>query len=402
MTATKKQPHEFSEAFDIHDYEFVKNPYPVYKKMREACPVLHTTKYDGFWLTTHYEDVKNVALDWKTYTSSVPGRNAIPIITRRTEPLLPIEVDPPKHSRYRALVNPVFSAKRTEELGPQVRAIASELVEALISQGSGDLVADYCVPLSVTTLAVFTGFPVEDAPLWVSWITRMFNPHDPQDSAKASGLFGEYVDAMIRERRQQPRGDVISLLFDSEVEGQRLTDQEIHAFCRVVFGAGFETTADSMSVMLHYLGQNRHAYEQLRQNSELIPTAVEEFLRVSTPIQIFGRTATKDHELRGKKVQQGDLVAMGFAAANHDPSVFSEPERCILDRTPNQHLTFGAGVHLCLGAPVARLEMRVTLETFLERVARFELGDDATWKSRGDRRGFAKLLVRNVLEKGVL
>jgi cytochrome P450 len=396
----KKQLHNFGEDFDIHDYEFVKNPYPVYEKMREQCPVLHTTRYDGFWLTTRYEDVKNIALDWKTYTSSVPGRNAIPIINRRTEPLLPIEVDPPKHSRFRALVNPVFSAKRTEELEPKLRAIANELLNTLLRKGSGDLVADYCVPLSVKTLALFTGLPVEDAPLWVAWITRMFNPHDREDSAQASHAVGEYIDALIANRRSHPTDDMISLLFDSEVEGQRLTDKEIHAFCRVVFGAGFETTADALSVMLHYLGHNLAAFEQLRQKPELIATGIEEFLRISTPIQIFGRTSARDHELRGEQIKKGDLVAMGFGAANQDPNVFPEPGRCILNRTPNKHLTFGAGVHLCLGAPVARLEMRVTLETFLEHIARFELGEGATWKTRGDRRGFATLPVTKVVARG--
>jgi cytochrome P450 len=397
---TGKKRHDFGKDFDIHEYEFVKNPYPVYEKMRETCPVLHTTNYDGFWLTTRYEDVKNIALDWKTYTSSVPGRNAIPIINRRTEPLLPIEVDPPKHSRYRALVNPAFSAKRSEELELYLASVAHELINGLLEKDSSDLVADYCVPLSVKTLAAFTGFPVEDAPLWVAWVTRMFNPHDREDSARASNAIGEYIDGLIAKRRSEPADDMMSLLFVSEVEGQHLTDKEIHSFCRVLFGAGFETTADGMSVMLHYLGQNQEAYEQLRQKPDLVPTAIEEFLRIATPIQIFGRTSTKDHEFRGEKIQKGDVVAMGFGAANHDPRVFPEPERCILDRTPNKHLTFGAGVHLCLGAPVARLEMRVTLEAFLERIARFELRDGATWKARGDRRGFAILPVKNIIERG--
>jgi cytochrome P450 len=380
---------------DIHSRAFSDNPYPVYDQLRQGCPVLHSDLYGGFWLFTRYEDVKNAALDWRRYTSSVVGVTAIPIITPRTEPMLPIELDPPLHSRYRALVNPVFSADRVEKLREPIHALVEQLVEAFLAKGSGDLVADYAVPLSVGALAIFTGLPPADSHLWVGWLDRMFNPKDPAGVKAASEQFGLYIDQLIAQRHRQPTGDFISLLIESEVDGQRLTDAELHSYCTVIFGAGFETTADALSVMLGWLAAHPEDWAHLKAEPGLIGVAVEEFLRFSSPIQIFGRNASHDLEVHGQAIPGGDVVALGFGAANHDPAVFPEAGRCILDRSPNRHVAFGAGPHICLGAPVARLEMQITLAVMLRRLTGFTLaaGVPLEWKPRGDRRGLARLPV---------
>lgn len=381
------------DAPDIHEPSFTANPYSVYHRLRDQCPVAHSPLYGGFWLLTRYDDVKQAAMDWRTYTSSVVGVTAIPIITPRTEPQLPLELDPPQHSCYRALVNPVFAPARIEELRPQVAAIATELIEQLIHLDCADLVADYAIPLSVRTLAAFTGLPLTDAALWVGWIRRMFDVQRPTDAAQASREFGVYIDKLIAARRRQPCGDFISLLIESEVDGHRLTDNELHSFCTLLFGAGFETTADAISAMLGYLAEQPDDYRRLAAQPSLIPTAVEEFLRYISPIQIFGRNTTREVELHGQTIPAGDVVALGFGAANHDPAAFPDPDRCLLDRMPNRHLAFGAGPHLCLGAPVARLELAVTLEIFTRRIQTIRSADSGEWKTRGDRRGLAALPV---------
>jgi len=248
--------HSGEMEIDIHEPSFVRDPYPAYDQLREKCPVMHSDLYEGFWLLTRYEDVKQAATNWRAYTSSVPGVTAIPMITQRTEPQLPIELDPPLHSRYRALVNPVFSIQRVETMRPKLQAIITSLIDRLVEQGRGDLVADYAVPLSVGTLAEFTGLPKADSGKWVSWIGRMFDVRDRADGAVASREFGLYIDGLIAARRKDPADDFISLLIASEVEGHRLTDQELHAFCTVVFGAGFETTADALGVMLYWLAEH--------------------------------------------------------------------------------------------------------------------------------------------------
>jgi cytochrome P450 len=406
--------------FDIHAPEFVANPYAAYERLRREHPVVRGEKYGGYWLLTRYEDVREAARDWRTFTSSVPGVTSIPAASRRTEPQLPLEVDPPLHSRYRALVNPVFAPARIERLRPHVESIAAGLIDALLARLHAgeevDLVADYCVPLSVLTLAAFTGLPPEDGPQWVEWERRMFDVHDPEGGARATQEMSDYILALVEHRKHalaaadegqsaERLDDFITLLLTSEVDGQRLTDREIHAFCQLQFGAGFETTADAMSVTLHYLAQHHGARRRLAEDPALHQSAVEEFLRYVTPIQIFGRNATRDMDLHGCPVKQGDVVAISFASANHDPSVFPDPDTCVLDRfaagssatagTAPRHLTFGAGVHLCLGAPVARLELAITLREFTTRVPPLVVAPDqlATWKHRGDRRGIASLPV---------
>ena len=396
MSAQKPIEEQNSgKEFDIHDPAFARDPYATYDRLRTKCPVKHSALHGGIWLLSRYEDVRNAAIDWRTFTSSVPGVTAIPIITRRTEPQLPLELDPPLHSRYRALVNPVFSAARIEELRPRVTAMATRLISQLLEQGGGDLVPDYAVPLSVETMAEFTGLPKHDSGLWVGWIRRMFDVAHPADSERASHEFGMYIDDLIRRRRAAPCGDFVSLLMESEVEGHHLTDPEIHSFCTLLFGAGFETTADALSVMLYHLAEHPENRHRLAAEPDLIPTAVEEFLRYISPIQIFGRNATRDVTLDGQTIPKGDVVALSFASANHDPNVFSDSEECILDRTPNRHLAFGAGIHFCLGAPVARLEMAITLEEFSRRVKGLKLaeGNAVKWKTRGDRRGLETLPV---------
>ncbi|HVA88264.1 MAG TPA: cytochrome P450 [Chloroflexota bacterium] len=386
---------EMTEDLDIHAPAFALDPFSASRRLREECPVAHSTRHGGFWLLTRYEDVRRAATDWRTYTSSVVGVTAIPIITQRTEPQLPIELDPPLHSRYRSLVNPVFYPERIEELRPTITALATELIDHLLERGEGDLVADYAVPLSVRTLAAFTGLPAADAHRWVGWIRRMFDVRDRADGARASQEFGAYIDELLVARRQNPTGDFISLLLESEVEGHRLTDKEVHSFCTVQFGAGFETTADAISVALYYLAEHPADRVRLFADLDLIPLAVEEFLRYVTPIQIFGRNATRAVELHGRTIGEGEIVALSFGSANHDPTVFPDPDRCVLDRAPNRHLAFGAGPHLCLGAPVARLEMAITLQAFAGRMPEFRVapGRTATWKTRGDRRGLGELPV---------
>jgi cytochrome P450 len=358
-------------ALDIHDPAFAVDPFPAYTMLREQCPVLHSARYGEFWLLTRYDDVRRAATDWRSYTSSVVGVTAIPIITQRTEPQLPIELDPPLHSRYRALVNPVFSQERIDQLRPAVAAIATDLIDRLLDKGEGDLVADYAVPLSVRTLAEFTGLPRGDSDKWVAWIRRMFDVRDRADGARASQEFGAYIDELISARRNAPCGDFISLLMESEVEGHRLTDSEVHSFCTVQFGAGFETTADAISASLHYLAEHPIDRARLFSGPQFIPAAVEEFLRYVSPIQIFGRNATREIELHGQTITNGDVVALSFGSANHDPAAFPNPEHCVLDRAPNRHLAFGAGPHLCLGAPVARLEMTITLQECARRIPLF-------------------------------
>ena len=199
------------DSVDIHGRDFACDRYPTYAALRARCPVVHSDKYmqefGGFWLLTRYADVKQAAIDWRTFTSNVAGVTAIPVITRRSEPALPSELDPPIHSRYRALVAPVFSARRVELLRAQVTAIAQSLLEAIMARGGGDLVADFAVPLSAQTLAAFTGLPPEDLTRWVAWIRRMFNVEQREDGAVATAELAANHDPDVFAEPDQCRLD---------------------------------------------------------------------------------------------------------------------------------------------------------------------------------------------------
>lgn len=378
---------------DIHDAVFVRDPFAAYERLRRDCPLARSNKHGGFWLMSRYEDVRAAAINWRDYTSSVAGVTAIPVITPRTEPMLPIEIDPPRHSRYRALVNPVFAPARVTEITPRIKALARSIIEAMAEQGAAEAVSAFCVPIAITSLAAFTDVPIADSQRWVGWITKMFDVSDPVAGAAASRELVAYIEKLIAERRAAPTGDFLSTLTAAEIDGERLDDSQIRSFMTVLFGAGFETTADGLSVMLCWLAEHPEALARLAADPAMIPTAVEEFLRHSAPIQIFGRNASHDIALHGRRIAAGDIVALGFGAANRDPSAFEHPDEMRLERKPNKHLTFGAGPHLCAGAGVARMEMAVVLETLIETGVCLALAPAAMpqWKARGDRRGLSSL-----------
>ncbi len=378
---------------DIHGPGFLADPFAAFAHLRDSCPLARSNQYGGFWLLTRYDDVRAAALNWRDFTSSVAGVTAIPVITPRTEPMLPIEIDPPRHSHYRALVSPLFAPARIAEIAPRIKATATALLAEMARAGTAEAVSAYCVPLAITALAAFTDVPLADSERWVGWVARMFDVGDRQAGAAASRELVAYIDALIAARRAAPTGDFISLLTAAELDGERLGDAEIRSFMTVVFGAGFETTADGLSVMLNWLAEHPEGLAALAREPTLIPGAVEEFLRFATPVQIFGRNATHDLVLHDRAIAAGDIVALGFGAANRDPSVFERPDEVLLQRRPNRHLAFGAGPHLCAGAGVARLEMTATLEALID--GRLGLSPDPNaeprWKTRGDRRGLACL-----------
>jgi cytochrome P450 len=375
------------------DPAFSKDPAPLWANLRKDCPVARSEDHGGFWVLSRYEDVRKAALDWRTFTSSVVGVTAIPQITPRTQPMLPIELDPPQHSRYRALVAPVFSAERVAEITPGVTALIRARLAALHKAGRGDLVAELAMPVAVGTLAQLTELPAEDQEQWVGWVLRLFSMSDRSGAAAAGRELSDYVLDLIAARRASPTGDVISRLIAAEVEGERLDDARILSFVTVLFGAGFETTADGMSVMLHYLETDPGLRAALEADPDLVAPAVEEILRLGSPVQMFGRNTTCPVDLHGRTIPQGDIVALGFAAANRDPAVFDAPDRLCPNRSPNRHLAFGAGPHLCAGAAVARMEMTMLLREILAAGLYWSASAPPEWKTRADRRGLARYPV---------
>jgi cytochrome P450 len=383
-------------SFDHHDPHFVRDPESVVGPIREQHPLLHSDLYGGFWLLTGYDDVTAAANDHASFTSAVAGTTLIPPTQPRTDPLLPIELDPPEHTRYRALVNPVFAKPRIDALRPDLEALATRLLEPFARKGGGDVMAEFAYPMSLGSLARLMDLPQEDQGRWFDWVERMYSNAllDDHDHAQAAREAEAYIGARIAERRLEPRDDFLGMLLEAEVDGRRLSDLELRQFGMLMLLAGYETTSGAMGMSLLHLAEHPELRAQLFGHTDgLAHTAVNELLRIVSPVQVFGRNAAHDVELHGETIPAGDVVLLAYGAANRDPRVFDEPGRCILDRHPNRHVAFGHGRHLCLGANLARLELTIMIERFADLFPDFRVDPDhpPRWKPRGDVRALASL-----------
>ncbi len=383
-------------SFDHHDRRFVEDPEGVIGPIREEHPLVHSDLYGGFWLLTRYEDVTSAALDHESFTSSVVGVTIIPPSQPRTYPLLPIELDPPEHSVYRGLVNALFAKPRIDGLRPSLEALATRLLEPIAGRGGGEMVSEFAIPMSLGALARFMNLPEEDEERWFDWVERMFASAlgDKDDQREAVRDVEAYLDALIAERKREPRDDFLGMLLEAEVDGHRLTDLEVRAFGVLMLLAGYETTSGAMGLSLLHLAEHPEQRAELFADPDgLVHTAVNELLRYVSPVQVFCRNAAHDLDLHGETVPAGDVVLLAYGAANHDPRAFADPDRCILDRRPNRHVAFGHGRHLCLGANLARLELTIMIERVAELFPDFRLDSEhpPTWKPRGDIRGLATL-----------
>jgi cytochrome P450 len=383
-------------SFDHHDPHAVSDPESVFGPIREAHPLVHSDLYGGFWLLTRYDDVIAAALDHESFSSAVPGTTLIPPTQPRTDPLLPIELDPPEHTRYRALVSSVFAKPRIDAMRPDLDALATRLLEPFARNGGGDVMAEFAYPMSLGSLARLMNLPQEDQGRWFDWVERMYSNalRDQGDQARAVRDAEAYIDARIAERREERSDDFIGMLLEAEVEGNRLTDLEVRQFGMLMLLAGYETTSGAMGMALLHLAEHPELRQRLfRDAGELVHTAVNELLRVVSPVQVFGRNAAHDIDVHGETIPAGDVVLLAYGAANHDPRVFEDPERCVLDRHPNRHVAFGHGRHLCLGANLARLELTIMIERFAELFPEFQVDPEhaPTWKPRGDVRALASL-----------
>ena len=382
--------------FDHHDPRFIRDPESQFGPMREQCPVLHSDLYGGFWVMTRYDDVTAAANDYERFTSSVPGTTLIPSTQPRTDPLLPLELDPPEHTLYRMLVNPVFAKPRMDTLRSGLEALATSLLAPFVRNGGGDVMADFAHPMSLGSLARLMDLPEEDESRWFDWVERMYSNAilDKDDHAAAAREAEAYIGGLIEERKKEPRDDFLGTLLQAEVAGKRLSDLEVRQFGMLMLLAGYETTSGAMGMSLLYLAEHPEERTQLFGNVEALKqTAVNELLRYVSPVQVFGRNAARDVDMYGQTIPEGDVVLLAYGAANHDPSAFEGPERCVFDRHPNRHVAFGHGRHLCLGANLARLELTIMLERFAELLPDFRVDPDhaPTWKARGDVRALKSL-----------
>jgi cytochrome P450 len=292
--------------------------------------------------------------------------------------MIPIDIDPPVHLAYRRVLLPLFTPRALEELTPGIRATARELAASVAAKGVTDISTMFARALPTIVFSRLCGYPEEDWPKFDAWVDDIIyaRTEDPDRSKAAGDALRAYFDELLTERRgADPRNDLISVLLEAEVDGRRLTHDDLISYCYLLFVAGLDTSAWAIRSSLWYLARTASAQAQLRAHTELIPAAAEEFLRTLAPVQAMARTCKSDTVVSGTGIRAGERVVLVFGAGNRDPDAFGDPDEIRFDRRLNRHLAFGAGIHRCLGSNLGRRELVTGLEEFLRMVPTFTAED---------------------------
>lgn len=396
-------------AFDPWDPAFLADPYPAYAELRAKGRVHYYEPTDQ-WLVPHHADVAALLRErrlGRTYQHRFShedfGRTAPPVEHEPFHTLNDhgmLDLEPPDHTRIRRLVSKAFTPRTVEQLKPYVAELAGQLVGELVREGGGDLLTDVAEPLPVAVIAEMLGIPEADrAPLrpWSADICGMYELNPAEDVAakavRASVEFSDYLRELIAERRKEPGDDLISGLIAAHDEGDRLTEQEMISTCVLLLNAGHEATVNSTVNGWYALFRNPDQLAALRADHSLIPSAIEELMRYDTPLQLFERWVLDEIEIAGTTIPRGAEIAMLFGSANHDPEVFESPSRLNLTRKENPHISFSAGIHYCIGAPLARIELAASMTALLEQAPTLRLTAEPQRKPNFVIRGLEGLLV---------
>ncbi|MGW7422925.1 cytochrome P450 [Streptomyces sp. NPDC054813] len=396
-------------AFDPWDPDFLADPYPAYAELRSRGRVQYYEPTDQ-WLVPHHADVSALLRDRRLgrayqhrfshedFGRTAPPPEHEPFHTLNDHGMLDLE--PPDHTRIRRLVSKAFTPRTVERLKPYVAKLAGELVDDLVHRGGGDLLADVAEPLPVAVIAEMLGIPDADrAPLrpWSADICGMYELNPSQDTAakavRASVEFSDYLRGLIAERRTEPGEDLISGLIAAHDEGDRLTEQEMISTAVLLLNAGHEATVNATVNGWYALFRNPAELAALRADHSLVPTAVEELMRYDTPLQLFERWVLDEVEIDGTTIPRGAEIAMLFGSANHDPDVFDHPGELDLTRRDNPHISFSAGIHYCIGAPLARIELAASMTALLEKAPTLSLAAESHRKPNFVIRGLEGLSV---------
>ncbi len=388
------------------DPEVLADPTKLYSALREYDPV-HWDPYMHAWVVTSYKEVVSVLLNYSADRTPAPAhldRLGLSFMKPFAETMLQqmMFMDGAAHTRLRSICAAAFTPRKVEELRDVVESIANELLDKVIESGRMDMVADFANALPAIVTARLLGVPVEDHKQLHAWVLDLAEvlgnvQHHPDRVAQIVESLEdlkEYVAARMEEQRRNPRGGLIYALMTAEIEGQRLSDDEVIANTIITLIGGHETTTNLIASGFLTLLNNPESLEQFRSRPEIAGSAVEELLRFESPVQHTARIAPADMQLGGKTIKKGSRVVAVLAAANRDPNRFPDPDRVDLLRTDNRHVAFGWAAHFCFGAPLARLEGQIAFRTLLRRLAEPGLLEDTLhWRSNAGLRGLTSLNV---------
>jgi cytochrome P450 len=384
---------ELARNYDHFSVELARHAPAVWARMREECPVAHSENYGGFYVLTRYEDVWKAATDWKTFTSA--ERVAIP--PNEFPPALPIEVDPPLHREYRRVLNAPLGPQTVIAHEPDMRGLAKQLIGEFAGAGTIDFHDAYADPFVKLSVLRAVGVPESDREHLTELVEQIATHRDVADQIEPTMKLLTYLMEKTAERRAgPPRDDVFGALVAGEIDGRPLSDEEVVGNMITTIFGGIHTTTGFLNNVAHWLVLHPDERQRLLREPELLPTAIEEFLRYLGTNTGLGRTATTDIELHGCPIRKGEKVMLSFGSANFDAREFDRPNEVVLDRQRNRQLSFGAGPHHCVGAHLARLMIRVSLEELAPVLGDFDLADAETivW-SAGESRSIHRLpLVR--------
>ncbi|WP_190814821.1 cytochrome P450 [Saccharopolyspora pogona] len=392
-----------SEDWDPLAKENHADPTDVYTRLRDECPVAWSDRFGGFYALTRFRDVTESALDWHTFTSA--QKTPIPDATSPDRPpRAPAEVDPPFHTAYRDLLNRFFTPEYIRRIEPVIRRTARDLIGRCVSQGEVDAVASFTFYMPIQVQCIFLGISVEDAERIKTTINRIIGAGAAGDTAThkaANDEIYEYIYRVLETRKKAPYdpNDVISAMIHEEVDGRRLTDDDIAGTIRLFLQAGHGTTTNMLGSIIRHLAETPNDQNRLRDEPKLIPQAIEELLRVWTPVRLVGRKTTRDVEIEGRTVPKGSRVGLMVSAANLDDRKFENAGKVDFDRKPNPHIAFGFGPHRCVGASLAREQLRIAVEELLSITDDFELTGEpeaSTWTHLGPSKLPVRLLPRSV------
>jgi cytochrome P450 len=365
--------------YDPYSYELDVDPYPVYRRMQEEAPVYRNERL-GFYALTRFQDCLDALLDWQTY-SSAQGTVLELMGHQQFSGSLIIFMDPPKQTRYRNLVSKAFTPARIRALEPRIREIAVRYLDGLAGRPRFDAVRDFTAKLPMDVISSMLGIPAEDRDRVRSWSNDLLhrdpgNPMPTRRGVEAMGRMQAYFAEQMALRRRRPTDDMMTVLIEAEIGGERLSDAEIGGFLNLLATAGNETVTKLVATALYWLDAFRDQRRVLLEDPSAIPNAVEEFLRFDPPSHYQGRTLRREVTLHGVTMPVGARVLVVNGASGRDPRKFDGPDRLDVRREIDVHLGFGYGRHICLGASLARMESRIALEEFLRRFPEYAVPPD--------------------------
>ena len=391
---------DFATDWDHTDPDWVNDPYPIWEDLRQRCPVAHTDRYGGAWFPATHAGVTSVAKDTEHFTS----RNVVIAENRPGEEELPAPIgvappitsDPPFHAIARRLILPAFAPGVVNELEPQIRALCNTLLDAVIGEEIVNGSLSYARNIPPGVIRDMLGFPEEDDEKFIEMVHIIIEAVDLpfEERVEMFAPVEEYFVHQIEDHQANPRDDLTSFLLDAEIDGQKLALEHVFGTMVLILVAGIDTTWGAIGASLWHLAQHPEDLARLVNEPDLMPLAIEEFLRFYAPVTM-ARLVNADMEYLGCPMKEYDWILLGFPAANRDPVVFKDADKFIIDRAENRHVAFGLGIHRCVGSNLARLELRVAIEEFIRRYPKFELANkaDVTW-SQGQVRGPRNLPLR--------